>query len=269
MYLGIDIGGTKTLIAVFSTEGQILKEYKFPTNPRYKGFLKDLSSSLREIKDYQITICCCALPALIDRQQGIGITFGNLKWQNVPVKDDLKDLLQVADVLIENDSNLAGLHEALVFSDKYHKVLYITIGTGIGDAEVVDGKLNEAFLDSEAGHMVLAHEGKLVKWENFASGRAIVERFGKRAADIDDPVIWKLYAADLAQGLATLIAPFQPDIVIIGGGIGTHFNKYRSFLNEELKKYENNMVTMPPVIQAVKPEEAVIYGCYDFIKQNI
>ncbi|MBI2589163.1 ROK family protein [Candidatus Saccharibacteria bacterium] len=253
-------------MAVFSEEGQILKEHKFPTSPNYKSFLKDLSAALKEIQDYKITVCCCALPALIDRQRGIGITFGNLKWQNVPAKDDLKDLLQGADIFLESDSNLAGLHESLVFKSQYHKVLYITIGTGIGDAVVVDGQLDEAYLDSEGGQMVLSRGGKLTKWEDFASGRAIVERFGKKAADIDDPSIWKLYASDLAQGLATLIAPFQPDVVIIGGGVGAHFAKYGAFLNEELKKYQNNMVTMPPVIQARKPEEAVIYGCYDFIR---
>lgn len=269
MYLAIDIGGTKTLLAVFSTSGEMLEEHQFLTRPSYSNFLKDLEAELIKLKGYKISACCCSLPGIIDRKHGIGTVLGNLKWHNVPVLKDLKNLLDITAIYIENDGNLAGVHEATFFKNKYQKILYLTVGTGIGDAMIVGGKLDEDFLDGEAGQMVLSHAGKLEKWEDFASGRAIVRRFGKRAAEIDDPDIWRIYAAELAQGIAAEVAPFKPEIVIIGGGIGTHFAKYGKFLNDELKKYENKMVKMPQVIQADKPEEAVVYGCYDYIRQKI
>jgi predicted NBD/HSP70 family sugar kinase len=116
--------------------------------------------------------------------------------------------------------------------------------------------------------MVLQHNGQLKKWEDIASGKAIVKRFGKKAAEIDDPAVWATYAADLAIGLRVLISVVQPEVVIIGGGVGAHFDKFGKLLIEELNKTESDMVKIPPIIGAQRAEEAVIYGCYEFIKQQ-
>lgn len=68
------------------------------------------------------------------------------------------------------------------------------------------------------------------------------------------------------MGIIDIDANVYPDAIIIGGGVGTHFHKYGKFLRAELKKYENPMVKTPNVYQAKHPEEAVIYGCYELIK---
>ena len=262
------MGGTKTLLAAFSSGGQIKKEYKFPTPKKYQDFLDELKKALQEFSEYRISACCCAIPGKVDRQKGIGLVFGNLGWHNTPIKNDLARLLDHAKILVENDSNLAGLHEALISHKKYKKVLYITVGTGIGDGIIMDGKIDPDFADSESGQMVLDYNGKLVRWEDIASGRALKKRYGKPASEIEDPKIWRQFAKDLSLGLVELVATLQPDVIIIGGGIGTHFDKYGRFLEAELKRHENPMVPMPPVIKANKPEEAVIYGCYDYIVQH-
>lgn len=268
MYLAIDVGGTKTLLAVFNTSGEIIHEHKFPTNHNYQKFLTDLRIAFEtELKDYSITYCCCAMPGKIDRVRGIVLHCGNLKWQNVPVKEDLYKILKIP-VLLENDANLAGLHEALLVQGKYNIVLYLTISTGIGDGIIINGKIDPNFADSEPGHMVMEHGGKLQKWEDFASGRALVQRYGKKAKDLNDIAAWKQFAKDVACGLGELIAMLQPDIIIIGGSVGTYFSKYGDLLNKELVKYGSNMVSIPPIIQAKRPEEAVVYGCYDYIRQN-
>lgn len=269
MYLGIDVGGTKTLLAAFSAEGKILKEHKFPTPPKYQNFLSQLEAALVQFSEYRISACCCALPAIIDRTKGVGVEFGRLEWHNTPIKKDLETLLPGVKIEVENDAKLAGLSEALLTRSEYKNVLYITIGTGIGDGIITNGKIDINFQDSEAGQMILEHEGKLMKWEDMASGKAIVTKYGKIAQDITDPAIWQQYVKCLAPGIDALVATLQPDVVIIGGGVGTHFDKFRVQLNEELKKYENKMVKMPPIIKAKRPEEAVIYGCYDYIKQGV
>lgn len=269
MYLGIDVGGTKTLLAVFSPEGKILKQYKFPTPKKYPDFLSGLEKALQEFKNYHFTACCCAIPGKVDRKTGIGVVFGNLAWHDAPIKNDISRLLGGTNVLVENDSNLAGFHEALIFQKEYKKVLYITIGTGIGDGIIIDGKIDPDFADSESGQMTLDYNGKLTRWEDIASGRALVERYGKPGSEIEDPKIWRQFAKDLSLGLVELVAALQPEVIIIGGGIGTHFDKYAGFLRAELKRHENSMVPMPPVIQANKPQEAVIYGCYDFTRQTL
>lgn len=268
MYLGIDVGGTKTLIAAFDASGEVKNQAKFPTPKKYKDFLDQLGVALENFKDYHFIACCCAIPAQIDRKNGVGLVFGNLDWRNVPIKKDLSRLLPTAKIYVENDSNLAGLYEALIFHKQYKKVLYITVSTGIGDGIIIDGKIDPNFADSESGQMMLDYDGKLVRWEDIASGRSLVERYGKPGSEIDDPKIWLQFAKDLTLGLVELIAVMQPDIIIIGGGLGTHFHKYGGFLRGELLKHQNKMVQIPPVMKAKKPEEAVIYGCYDFIKQN-
>jgi len=92
------------------------------------------------------------------------------------------------------------------------------------------------YQDTEAGQMVLEHDGKLVKWEDMASGRAIVQRYGKKAKDIEDPKVWQDYVKLLAPGIDALVATLQPDAIIIGGGVGSHFDKFHSYLNKELEK---------------------------------
>lgn len=257
------------MLAAFSNEGKMLHRAKFDTPKKYADFLSELQKTLDGFSDYRFTACCCAIPGKVDRKNGVGVVFGNLAWHDAPIKKDISHMLGGTKVLVENDSNLAGLYEAVIFHSRYKKVLYITIGTGIGDGIIIDGKIDPDFADSESGQMMLEYNGKLVRWEDVASGRALVERYGKKGSEISDPKIWQQFARDLSLGLVELMAAMQPDVIIIGGGIGTHFDKYAEFLREELKRHENKMVPVPPVIKAKRPEEAVIYGCYDFIRQNL
>jgi predicted NBD/HSP70 family sugar kinase len=63
MYLGIDIGGTKTLIATLTNEGVITEELKFPTPKNYDEFLKELEANLDNIKTLRLAVLLCQLPA--------------------------------------------------------------------------------------------------------------------------------------------------------------------------------------------------------------
>ena len=267
--MAIDIGASKTLCAAFSPAGQLLSQYKFPTAKNYQKFLKELDKAVhQEPGDYQFTEVCCAVPGRVDRKRGIGEVFGNLAWRNVPIKEHLKKLLGSA-VLIENDANLAGLSEALLVQKKYKRVLYLTLSTGIGDGFIVNGKIDPTLADSEAGQMMVEHRGRIAAWEDFASGRALKDRYGKLAREIDDPMIWDAYAKDVAAGLNELLAVLQPEVVIIGGSMGTQLDKFGSSLLHELERHPNKMVDIPPIVKAQRPEEAVIYGCYELIKQNL
>lgn len=269
MYLAVDIGGSKTLLAVFSEDGQVIASHKIPTNRVYKNFLKDIESVLSgELKEYKISRCCAAVPGKVNRRLGIAETFGNLGWRNVPLQKDLQKILGGTPVLIGHDGPLGGLGEALLVHKKYRKVLYITLGTGIGSGIIIDGKIDPDFADMEAGQMVINYEGKLQKWEDIASGRALKAAYGKRASDIADPKIWDEFARRLAPGVNALCAILQPDAIIFGGGVGVYLEKFNATLGKELAKLENNMVHTPPIIKAKRPEEAVIYGCYNFIKQH-
>jgi predicted NBD/HSP70 family sugar kinase len=269
MYLAIDVGGTKTLFAVFDAAGKLVKEHKIPTPPDYDEFLSAVAAVLAgELVSYEFKYCCCALPGRIDQVAGVAIGFGNLPWHAIPFKRDLQHILPSVKIYLENDSKLAGLSEARLLLPKYKKVLYLTISTGINGGLIVNGVIDPVLDDSEMGQLMLEHEGKLQKWETFASGHAIVQRFGKRAADINDKATWHILSKDFAIGMIDLIATLQPDAVVVGGSIGTHFHKYGDMLNHELKKFESDLVPIPPILAAKHAEEAVIYGCYELILQQ-
>jgi predicted NBD/HSP70 family sugar kinase len=266
MILAIDIGGTKTLLGLFDLDGNLKKTYKFATPLEYADFVDMLRIEVPKfVGKSQITKCVTAVPGKLDRTKGIAIAFGNRPWENVPIGADLSKIVgQPVD--IENDSKLAGLSEALLLP-QYSKVLYVTVSTGIGSAYVVDGRLDKNTIDAEVGHMMLEHDGRLKTWESFASGKAIFNKFNKKASDITDPGDWYIVARNIAIGLINVIATTTPDAIVIGGGVGSHLDKFKDRLENELDLYKTNVVDIPPIYQAKKPEEAVIYGCYALATQ--
>ncbi len=268
MYLGIDIGGTKTLLARFTKDGGLQETLKFPTPKDFKEFKKELAANIARITTKPWTMAAVAGPGKVDHSKGEVVAFGNLKWINTPLVATVAAIAN-CDVLLENDAKLAGLSEARLLKPIPHKVLYITISTGIGGALVVDGVLDKDLTDAEIGWMLHERNGTIVTWESFASGSAIVKRFGKLASEITDPHIWKLISRDIAIGLIDVCAITQPDVVIIGGGVGSNFKKFKTPLNEALKKYESALVKAPKIVAAQNPEQAVIYGCYQLMKDDI
>lgn len=261
----VDIGGTKTLVAVFDKHRKIIEQVKFLTPIDYEEFKIQLANVVANLSTKDFLKVVVAAPGRIDRDKGIGIAFGNLPWKNVHLEADFEKIF-LAPVLIENDAKLAGLSEALEIKDKYKEVLYLTISTGIGYSLIRDGKIDISNSDSGGKVMMLEHKGKLTPWEDFASGKAIRNHYNKQASDITDPDAWKKISRNLAVGLIELIAITTPDVVVIGGGAGSNFSKFGKTLSKQLKQYETPMLTIPPLLPAKHPEEAVIYGCYDYAK---
>jgi len=269
MYLAIDVGGTKTLLAVFSEDGALQTKHKIETDRDYSKFQATLQQiASNELKSYQITHCCTAVPGTIDFNSGVALAFGNEDWRNIPIQADMQKIFPNAKILIHNDAKLAALSEAKLLDDQYSKVLYLTVSTGIGGGVVREGRIDTDFENFEPGQMVFEEEGRSRIWEDFASGRALKERYGKLASEIDDPEIWRQYAHALANGFENLIATVKPDVIVVGGGVGSHMEKFKFYLDEELSKFNNPLVPTPPIVKAKRPEEAVIYGCFELIKQS-
>lgn len=266
MYLAVDIGATKVLLAVFTISGKLLEQRKFPTPEHYEDLISELGKETAQLEHNTFSHAVVAVPGRLDRARGIGIAFGNRPWQNVTISKDAARVLKCP-VSIENDAKLAALSEALYIKKEFKKVLYVTISTGISAGLIVNGVIDPDLADSESGQMWFERDGKPVQWEDFASGRAIVERFGLRASEITDPKTWQTIAHDIALGLIELISVIQPEVIVLGGGVGSHYAKFKKPLTEELKKYELPIVPIPPIQAAQHPEEAVIYGCYQLAKR--
>ncbi|MDZ7785805.1 MAG: ROK family protein [Candidatus Saccharibacteria bacterium] len=192
MYLAIDIGGTKTLLASFTSDGKLKRSVKFKTPVLYDDFRDKLAINVEKLSTKKFTRCAVAIAGKVDRKQGVGVAFGSLTWTNVPIGADVKNIVG-CEVLIENDCNVAGLYEAKHVSDKYKRVMYVTISTGIGGAIIQNGHIEKTTQDSEIGHMLFEHDGKLQRWEDFASGGAIVKKYDKLASEIDPKDSGKWY----------------------------------------------------------------------------
>jgi predicted NBD/HSP70 family sugar kinase len=267
MYLGIDVGGTKTLVATLDQHGVITEKVKFPTPKTYPDFLTELAATISKLQVQEFRAGGIGIPAtIIDREHGVGKRFGNLPWRNVPIQHDVERIAHCP-IVLENDAKMAGLSESMVLGDAYARVLYVTVSTGIGFSLVVDHVIDTNVGDGGGRAMLIEHRGKMTPWEEFASGRAIVARYHKKAFEIEDEETWHKISRDIARGMIELIAVTEPDVIVIGGGVGTYFSRFGKMLAAELKNYHLPIVPIPPLKGAQRAEEAVVYGCYDLAKQ--
>jgi len=264
MYLAIDIGGTKTLVASINDEGVIIEHIRFETPKTYEEFLKELAINVANISTKDFFACGVGVPGRLDRDRSICIAAGNLPWRDIPIQRDIQKLVPCP-VMIENDAKLAGLSEAMLVKYLYSRVLFVTISTGIGVGLIVDQKIDPGLADAEAGFMLVEQDGKAEYWEKIASGAAIVKKYGKRAHDITDKNSWEEIAHNVGIGLSDLICVVQPDIIVLGGSVGQYLERFKEPLERVLHRYELPLTKVPPVIAASRPDDAVLYGCYDLV----
>lgn len=260
MLLAVDTGGTKTLVAGFDRLGAPGPEYRFATPKDPEDYIAHLTEVIHEHYDIKkIDAVVIAIPGVV--KNNVVVWCQNLPWQDFDIAAALKVLLKCP-IWLENDANLAGLAETRALPYQPLQSLYVTISTGIGTGIIINGRISSALSSSEAGHMLVEYDGKVRTWESFASGMAIKRTYGKYARDIHDIKVWKQIADKISRGFLALIPALQPDVIIIGGSIGTYYDRYASTLSRLLSEHLPDHIPLPEIRQAVHPEEAVIYGCY-------
>lgn len=262
MIIAVDIGGTKTLVASFKGERTIIDKQRFPTPHDEQDFLKELRSALSHFDTENAQAVCVAAPGII-RKDGTILRCSNLPWVNFPLQKLLSDELKCP-VYINNDAKLAGLAETHGLPELPDLSVYVTVSTGIGTGIITRGQIDPALANSEGGHIVLQTPDGFREWEDFASGHAIRDQFGKMASEIQDPAAWKIIVDELVLGFQVLIPLLQPEVIIIGGSVGSYFDHFGPLLNKHLRSHISPYIDIPPIIQAQHPEEAVVYGCYYF-----
>ncbi len=261
MLVTVDTGGTKTLVALFGRDGKVHDTVKFPTPKNQSEYVAVLRKTLQEkYAGKPVDAVVIGLPGIV--KDGVAVWCDNLGWKDFDAQRAFTGTLGTAPVWIENDANLAGLAEARALDPTPTSVLYVTIGTGIGTGIITNGRIDPGLRLSEGGRTIVEFEGKMREWEDFASGKAIYETYGQYAHDITSQRIWKQIADRVSRGFLAMIPVVQPDIVVVGGGIGSHFPKYGTQLEAILRKKLPPHIPCPRFLQAQHPEEAVIYGCY-------
>jgi glucokinase len=196
-------------------------------------------------------------PGPLDREKGIVIVTPNLGWRDFPLRDRIGEAVGLPATL-DNDANCATLGEWWIGAARGGRhVVGITIGTGIGGGLVLDGRLFHGASDvaGEIGHTTVDVTGRRCKCGNYgcieayASAPAIAERAREAlehgetstisllvngdlsritarvvydAAKAGDPVALEIVreaAKFLGAGLANLLNIFNPDVVVIAGGV--------------------------------------------------
>jgi len=268
MIIAVDTGGTKTLIASFDKNGVLGQQIKFATPKNPAEYVKVLRAML--VENYAgklVDAIVVAIPGIVDN--GVAVWCNNLGWKNFDVKSALSGVLGKTPIFIENDANLAGLSETRFLKTIPEQSLYVTISTGIGTGITTEGHIDPGLRNSEAGRALIEYDGVIREWESFASGQAILKAYGKYAHDITSKRTWDQIADRISRGFLAVIPILQPDVVIIGGSIGTYFDRFGKQLHNILKEKLPPHIPCPLFVQAKYPELAVIYGCYYYALDSL
>ena len=254
MFLCIDIGGTKTLIAAFSRRGRVVRRRKFATSQGYKMFIQDLTENLSHFRRYKITEVVVAIPGIV--QKNYTVSFGNRSWKNIDLVTPIKKLFDCP-IWFENDANLAALYEGYRIPGR---TVFLTFSTGIGGGIVKNNRILPESDKLEPGHKKYKYQGKTLEWEDIASANAIGSAYHiDRATALRGKIIMQDIANRVALGLTDIIDEYRPDTIVLGGPLGKIFKLYGRYLPEDLAV---------KIRRPKRPTESVIYGEYIYAKQK-
>ncbi|MBQ3275223.1 ROK family protein [Candidatus Saccharibacteria bacterium] len=271
MFLCIDIGGTKTLLALFSRCGVCLRRLKFKTSPSAETFLstleKNLKSFLPEKTRQKLLATTVAIPGVIKvEKNAYSFEFGNLEWKNIDLLSPLKELLN-GKVFFVNDASLATLYETTRLGRKHGKSVYLTFSTGIGGGVSENGFLLPASDTFEPGHVKYEFNHKTLEWEDIASAKTLSEVYHSPLKELrlNDDIESDLVRR-LSLGLLDIIEREDPDKIIVGGPLGFILKKIKRPLLNSLRTSVE--VDMPKFRRARRPTESVIYGGFLYSKKH-
>ena len=261
--VGIDLGGTSVKGVLIDSDGEILKELHRETdfniesldNPlHWANVVKQVREELTDGQDLTTGISAPGLAANDERSIAIMPgRFPGLEGFAWP------EFLDTNKVCVLNDAKSALVAEATLGAGKGHKdMILLTLGTGVGGAIMIDGKLYKGTLDraGHLGHISLDIDGP-VGITNIpgsletAIGNATVSERTSGAFDTTFDLIkavedgdtnarecWLLSVRKLAAGLCSLINVLSPELVILGGGISRAGDILMDNLDQYMEKYE-------------------------------
>lgn len=259
-----------------------------------KNLIEQVNLTMENIKGMGL-----GLPGMLDIEEGI-VTFApNLSWRNVPVKSLLEGKLRIP-IKLDNDANVAVLGEAWVGAGKgYKHIVMSTIGTGIGSGIIINGEIlhGKNGMAAELGHIPISEEGAQCGCgsndclETISSATGIIRRGKEIVQAGKSSILTKEYADKVEQitaksiidaaklgdkealqvvnnagkllgrGLAIVANLFDPEIIIIGGGV-SHAGEiiFKPIKDEFNRKGLNNIVESVEIVPAILGNQAGMIG---------
>ncbi|MGI0489281.1 ROK family protein [Pantanalinema rosaneae CENA516] len=255
--LGIDLGGTAIKLGRFTRDGTCLQTLTVPTpQPATpEAVLLAMVEAIDQVDpDHHAQAIGVGTPGPADAAGRIARVAINLSgWQDVPLADWLEAKTGRSTV-IANDANCAGLGEAWLGAGRWFRhLILLTLGTGVGGAIILDGKLfvGHHGTAGELGLITLnpdgppCNSGNQGSLEQYAAVTAIRRRTGLEpealgqlaiAGDATALEFWQSYGRDLGAGLASLIYVLTPEAVIIGGGVSASAEFFFPAMQTEIER---------------------------------
>lgn len=291
---GIDLGGTKVEGAVLNSaaDPKVLFRDRLPTEgdkgyDHILGQIKKLVDKMEATLGYKASKIGIATPGTLDPILGVMKNSNSTNLNGKPLKKDLEKLLGV-DLFMANDANCFALAEANMGSAKelYPKakvVFGVIMGTGVGGGVVVDGKVinglqgiggewGHNFLDESGGGCYCGKKGcvekilagpALEKFYESVSGqkRSLKEIFSnyKAGADPHAKETMERLANFFGLAISVVVNILDPDVIVIGGGVG-NIDIIYSEGRESLRKYVFNNRLDTPVIKPKLGDSAGVFG---------
>jgi predicted NBD/HSP70 family sugar kinase len=269
MILTIDTGGTKTRLVTFGDTGEIAHEITFDTPHDTDQYIAELKRFIdSDFQREQISAVAIAVPGFVENN--IVRWHMRLGWRDFDIPAALQDFLPDVPIWVQNDANTGALGVIARLDKPVARGVYLTLSTGIGAGFVINNRISLALENAEIGHMMIERGGQLAEWESFASGQAFYEQAGgKFGAEVFDTQIWQRYAYDVTLGLLVMIPFFHPEVIAIGGSMGTHFAKYGDFLRQYVAQFLPPVFAVPEIVPAAHPEYIVSYGALIYAERQL
>lgn len=292
--LGIDIGGTKVKIGEFDSDsGQIISTAAISYH--YEDGIDELFNSVKTAINISgvehINGIGVSVAGNITKE-GILTEANNLSINGINIRHAIWRNFNCNRVSIINDADAAAVAELFSGSLSGHQnAMMLTIGTGIGGAVIINGKVYSGGNHNgiEIGHMIVDRNGDKCSCgnrgcvETICSAAWIVEqgkkRFGQEVTDakyiIDKAkigdgtasAIIREYCINVSTALASLVAIFDPEKIVIGGGI-SHAGRWLLEPIENMLWHENIHKFHYPLEKAFYGNEAGIIGAVISTKED-
>ncbi len=244
--IGVDVGGTSVRAGLVDEHGQVLDTARGLTPPDETALEDVIAAVVRSLADrHPVAAVGLAVAGFIAVDQRTVMFAPHLPWRAAPVADRVAERVGLP-VVLEHDANAAAVGEHRFGALSGAGVgLLVALGTGIGGALLLDGKVYRGAhgVAPELGHLRLVPNGRPCDcgkegcWERYCSGTALAataqalrpadapQLTGRKvaaAARTGDPAALRA-VADLAhwlgEGLASAADVYDPEVIVIGGGV--------------------------------------------------
>ena len=291
-FLGIEIGGTKLQLLLADERLSPIKTFQFKVDQKAggAGIRSTIEKVLDNTRSFNLKAIGVGFGGPINKSTGKIFTSYHINgWSDFPIRKWLEGKSN-CEVFVDNDANVAALGEALYGAGKSHRVcFYVTLGSGVGAGLTIEKKIYHGAEPAEAefGHIRLNKQGLTL--QDSCSGWAVNEKI--RSAKLNDPetllhgltttlegneaaalsnavkagdktaiTIFEDTLDDLSFGLSHAVHLYNPDIVILGGGLSLIGEMLRERVESGVKKYIMDALPCPLIQLSELKENAVPVG---------